>query len=122
MQAELVHQHAAKHGELAADSNNMREELKTLDGSSSMDGDALIDLTHDVDDAPMDPLFEGQSGLLIALRHMRNSILQYQMLVSQTFHIRCCFAPHRVLRRMPVSLGAHQASCASFCARYAVHV
>lgn len=50
----LAEQHAKEHAELAVRSmEGIRQELMTLDGSSSMlDSDSLIDLTDDMEDVP----------------------------------------------------------------------
>lgn len=61
MQAELTEQHAEKHAELAADLNGMHEDLMLVDGN------ALIDLTEDVDVVPWAPPAKGHSGLVFAL-------------------------------------------------------
>ena len=75
MQAELAEQQAEQHAELGADSSSMHEDLMILDG------DPLIDLTEDLDDAPMAPPVEGHPGLPTAPLHTCKSAGLYQMVL-----------------------------------------
>ncbi len=65
MQAELAEQHAVSRAELAGSVNKMHEDWMVVDS------DQLIDLTEDMDDAPMASSAEGRSNMDLHFAYMQ---------------------------------------------------